>query len=106
MVTLANIAGTWVHAHEKDHDGLNVFVSGTTSLPPSRGRKRLQFLPEGTFLEATASADDRMKGAHGRYSLSGNHLTLMYDEPGRAPRTIEVSVSAVGGIAQLETKRV
>jgi hypothetical protein len=72
-----DILGRWVHAHERDDSGAKVFVSAVESLPPSRGRQRLEFLPDGTFVEGQPGADDRTTVASGTYRLDGKRLFLL-----------------------------
>lgn len=73
----ADILGRWVHAHERDDSGAKVFVSAGESLPPSRGRQRLEFLPDGTFIEGQPGADDRTVVASGTYRFVGKRLLLL-----------------------------
>lgn len=103
MVTTPQIVGSWVHAHERDHDDARVFAEGTTPLPPSRGRRRLKLLPDGTFAEAMAGADDRLAVSSGTYAYDGNMLTLKYDDPSRPETKLKTSLSPDG--KTLETVR-
>jgi hypothetical protein len=70
------IVGEWVHAHERDSAGAKVFVSAAEPLPPSRGRRRLTFRPDGTFVEGRPGADDRTVQASGTYEFDGKRLVL------------------------------
>lgn len=70
------ILGEWVHAHERDKAGAQVYVEAGQPLPPSRGRHRLQFLPDGTFVEQLPGANDRTSQTGGVYELDGATLVL------------------------------
>jgi hypothetical protein len=75
-VNTTAIHGEWVHAHERDGAGTKVFVSAAEPLPPSRGRRRLTFRPDGTFVEGRPGADDRTVQASGTYEFDGTRLVL------------------------------
>jgi len=76
------ILGDWVHAHERDSAGAKVFVDSSQTLPPSRGRQRLTFRADGTFVEGQPGADDRTVQATGTYEFDG--ATLVMHRPGGA----------------------
>jgi hypothetical protein len=103
MATTRSIAGDWVHAHERDHDRVQVFVRATSALPPSRGRRRLQLLPDGTFNEMRPGMDDRTVASAGVYTWDGTRLRLNFADPARRPQTLEAVLSADG--AALEVQR-
>jgi hypothetical protein len=95
MSTGARIVGDWVHAHERDHDGVRVFVDAAESLPPSRGRRRLSLRADGSFDEARPGADDRTAGASGTYEFDGQRLVLRHH--GQAtPAVLEAKVGSDG----------
>jgi hypothetical protein len=71
-----SIVGEWVHAHERDRGDAHVFVDGAQALPPSRGRRRLSFRPDGTYVDRQPGADDRCAKAGGTYEFDGKTLTL------------------------------
>jgi hypothetical protein len=70
------VLGEWVHAHEQDKAGAKVYVGAGEPLPPSRGRHRLRFLRDGTFVESMPGADDRSAQSGGTYTLDGTKLVL------------------------------
>jgi hypothetical protein len=97
-----SVAGDWVHAHERDHDRTQVFVSAATALPPSRGRRRLQLLRDGTFKELRPGADDRTVAAMGAYTWDGQRLRLNFSDPQRSPSTLEAVLSADGSMLEVQ----
>ena len=101
MATPRSIAGDWVHAHERDHERKQVFVSAATTLPPSRGRRRLQLLPDGTFKELRPGADDRTVAATGVYTWDGQRLRLNFSDPQRSPSTLEATLTADGSALEV-----
>lgn len=70
------ILGDWIHAHERDSAGVKLYVDAGEPLPPSRGRQRLTFLPDGTFVESQPGADDRAVQASGTFQFDGTKLVL------------------------------
>jgi hypothetical protein len=94
MATQRGVAGDWVHAHERDHDRTQVFVSAATALPPSRGR--LQLLGDGTFKELCPGMDGRAVAAAGAYTWDGHRLRFNFADPKRSPSTLEAVLSADG----------
>jgi len=70
------ILGNWVHAHERDSAGGKVYVEVGQPLPPSRGRHRIEFREDGTFVEGQPGADDRTAQASGHYQFDGTRLVL------------------------------
>jgi hypothetical protein len=101
MATQRGVAGDWVHAHERDHDRTQVFVSAATALPPSRGRRRLQLLGDGTFKELRPGMDDRAVAAAGVYTWDGQRLRLNFADPQRSPSSLEAVLSADGSTLEV-----
>ena len=97
-----SVAGDWVHAHERDHDRVQVFVSAATALPPSRGRHRLQLLGNGTFKEMRPGMDDRTVAAAGAYTWDGERLRLNFADPQRSPSMLEAVLSADGSTLEMQ----
>jgi hypothetical protein len=102
MAASRSIAGEWVHAHERDHDRVQVFVSAASALPPSRGRRRLHLLPDGTFKESRPGVDDRLVAAAGVYTWDGERLRLNFADPSRRPPSGEAALSADGASLELQ----
>ena len=80
MLAGKEIVGGWIHAHEQDQERTQVFVTDNSVLPPSRGRRRLKFLADGSFEDLRPGADDRATGLSGRFKFDGQHLTLSRGE--------------------------
>ena len=85
----ARLCGRWLHSHEEDAGGAQVFRPSAHALPPSRGRLCLELRRDGTLLETRPGADDRPRAARGRWELAGNRLRL-YSGPRAPARELEV----------------
>ncbi|HEY4295511.1 MAG TPA: hypothetical protein VGM85_03480 [Paraburkholderia sp.] len=100
MNTLSIVAD-WVHAHERDHDGYQVFVDASEPLPPSRGRRRLTICRDGQYVDTHPGGDDRAAQNRGTYQFDG-HVLLLHCSSGSRPLAYEVCLS---GGKQLEIRR-
>lgn len=77
MTDTDDLTGSWVHAHEQDHDGLQVFRSSEVDLPPSRGRTSFTLRPDGTASAGLPGPDDRgVSSGDGTWHLSGDLLEV------------------------------
>jgi len=83
-----HIVGTWAHVHEEDTPGRTVFRRGGP-LPPSRGRRMLEFLPGGELREGGPGPDDRRRWQAGSWTADGQRLILRL--PGRADEVLDVA---------------
>jgi hypothetical protein len=70
------LARAWVHAHEEDHDGLQVFKPLGTDLPPSRGRRILDLAQGGGAMLRTPGADDRLQSTPISWRLDDDRLLI------------------------------
>lgn len=89
--TPSRICGRWVHSHEEDSGGAQVYRPDDHAFAPSRGRRCLDLRRDGSLVETRAGADDRAHATHGRWELAGRTLRLISDEAARsAARELEV----------------
>ncbi|MFK4086498.1 hypothetical protein ACI2LF_20475 [Kribbella sp. NPDC020789] len=64
--------GRWTHSFEEDHDGVTVYRRDDYAFPPARGRRGVQFRPDGTLLRYTLGrADAPEERPAGRWSTDG-----------------------------------
>ncbi|HKX42563.1 MAG TPA: hypothetical protein VJO99_15510 [Burkholderiaceae bacterium] len=101
----ARIVGDWVHAHERDHDDVRVFVDARQPLPPSRGRRRLSLHTDGTFVDQQPGADDRSSASSGTYQFDGGRLVLHQQGGNAATIVYEAVVAADGSCLDLKRSR-
>lgn len=71
-----NLAGIWIHSHEEDHDGLQVYRPAGYPFPPARGRNSLTLEPDGSARSGSPGPDDRGTTAEGSWLLAGSQLTV------------------------------
>jgi hypothetical protein len=56
----------WVHAHEEDDGDLRVYRPAGYDLPPARGRRGLEFRPDGELLVYGPGPADKPQASPGR----------------------------------------
>jgi hypothetical protein len=72
----AELARTWVHAHEEDSPGRMVLRPADYPLPPSRGRRTIDLSESGAADLGQPGPDDRPVSAAGTWALDGRRLRL------------------------------
>jgi hypothetical protein len=70
------LARAWVHAHEADHDGLQVFRPLGAALPPSRGRRVIDLSHAESATITKPDASDRPMTHEAHWELVDNQLKL------------------------------
>jgi hypothetical protein len=85
---------SWVHSHEEDTETEKVFRPAHYKFPPSRGRTRFQFEPDGTLVHVVPGIDDRPKAQKGRWELTQDGDLILYPEssPAKSQRLRVVSI--------------
>ena len=74
---LAAIARHWVHSHEEDEGGAQVFRPAGFPLPPARGRDAFALDADGTLHPFIPGPDDRSsQPPAGSWKLDGRRLIL------------------------------
>jgi hypothetical protein len=79
----------WVHAHEQDHDGLQVFKPLGTALPPSRGRRVLDLSHAAKMTLTKPDAIDRPTISEAHWDLADDRLSLSSGSSNEAHYRIE-----------------
>jgi hypothetical protein len=76
-ITRSALAKEWVHSHEEDGNGIEVYRSPDHPFPPARGRDALHLQSGGTLVKRIPGPDDRptMMPA-GKWKLEGKKLIL------------------------------
>ncbi len=70
------LARAWVHAHEEDHDGMQVFRPLGTQLPPSRGRRVIDLSTPEVMTGLAPGADDRPESFHRAWTIENDVLRI------------------------------
>ena len=81
-VAPASLVGEWLHHHEEDSGGRCVFARAGTSLPRSRGRRRLAFGRGGALEGSAPGRGDAPDAMRGSWSLAPpDRLCLAWADP-------------------------
>lgn len=92
------MAGRWTHSFEEDHDGITVYRRDDFAFPPARGRRGVEFRPDGTFVQLSIGRGDAPEpGATGRWSAAGMLL--------RTPQLTAGSAGTAGRVVQATPDR-
>jgi Lipocalin-like domain len=79
----------WVHSHEEDRPGEQVFRPDSYAFPPSRGRNGLILASDGGYTErGPGPTDQPEERSGGAWELEGNKLTLRAPDGTTQVRTI------------------
>lgn len=83
------LAQHWLHSHEEDRPGEQVFRPASYNFPPSRGRTGFTIESGGSYTEHTPGPTDRPEErAGGAWEVQGDKLTLHAPDGTTHVRTI------------------
>jgi hypothetical protein len=86
----ADLFRSWLHSYEEDHDDVMVHRSADHPFPPARGRRGMEFVPDGTFLDHPVGRGDAPDTVRGRWRQVGDRRVEVSFEDGRAGRVLEI----------------
>jgi hypothetical protein len=73
----AALAKSWVHSHEEDKEGVQVFRPASYPFPPARGRDALRLDADGSLMKSIPGPDDRTSTQPaGCWKVRGKKLIL------------------------------
>jgi hypothetical protein len=85
-----DLAKHWVHSHEEDREGVEVYRTPDYPFPPARGRDALTLQPGGTLVREIPGPDDRRTTMPaGSWTLHGKALTLHHRSGPSTEYTVE-----------------
>lgn len=94
----------WIHSHEEDSEGLQVYRPDSFQFPRARGRSALEIRPDGTFILERIAARDGREKLPGRWTLlRRNTISIRLDDPQAEPFTITV-VSCDAGVLRIRSQ--
>ena len=67
------LLGRWLHSREEDEGDVRVYRPAGYDLPPARGRRGLEFRPDGELLVIGPGPADKPEAAAGRWEPAGEH---------------------------------
>ncbi|MFI6038959.1 hypothetical protein ACIBBD_33460 [Streptomyces sp. NPDC051315] len=80
----------WLHSYEEDHDDVTVFRPEDHPFPPARGRRGMEFAPDGSFADHPVGRGDAPDTVRGRWRAVGDRRVAVSFEGARAGRVLEI----------------
>ncbi len=79
---MTDLTGRWVHSHEEDEGDVRVYRPAGYDLPPARGRRGLEFRPDGEVVVYGLGQTDKPQ-AMARITPPDDALEIVSAEPDR-----------------------
>ncbi len=79
----------WMHSHEEDDGDVRVYRPAGYALPPARGRRGLEFLPDGELLVIGPDPADRPQPRAGHWEQAGERRARV-SLPSAVPQELEI----------------
>jgi hypothetical protein len=86
----AELFGRWLHSHEEDEGDVRVYRPAGYDLPPARGRRGLEFRPDGELLVIGPGPTDRPQTSSGRWEPAGERRARLSMPSPDEPRELEI----------------
>ncbi|MFJ8047187.1 hypothetical protein [Streptomyces luteogriseus] len=81
---------SWLHSYEEDHEDVRVYRPDDFPFPPARGRRGMEFAPDGAFVDHPLGRGDAPGAVPGRWRLvSDRHIALSFGGA-RPDRELEI----------------
>jgi hypothetical protein len=86
----------WVHAHEEDMEGVEVYRPTTFRFPPSHPRPGFEIMEDGAFIEYVPAPDDGgvVRGGTGHWEAEVSDL-IRVNFDGVEPRSFTLTIVAI-----------
>src|SRR5580765_4919443 len=65
------LIGPWLHSHEEDGEGLQIYRPASYKFPPSRGRRGFEFREDGELVYIGIARTDGAEPMAGAWSIEG-----------------------------------
>lgn len=80
-----------MHSFEEDMNGITVYRPDNYEFPRARGRKGIEFRPEGVFIDWEIGRTDAPHGINGHWEIEGSgRVRVSFEENIRPPRILEI----------------
>jgi hypothetical protein len=66
------LIGRWLHSHEEDGEGLQIYRPASYKFPPARGRRGLEFRDGGELVYIGIARTDGAEPMAGAWTIEGN----------------------------------
>jgi hypothetical protein len=79
----------WTHSFEEDHDSIEVYRPETYAFPRARGRRSLEFRPDGTCVDWAIGRGDAREARPATWRAEGNDR-IAIEKPGGQVQTLRI----------------
>lgn len=91
MIPWENIVGHWVHFHEEDEQGHEIYLPANFDFPPSRGRVGFEFKSDGELIYYFIAPADGLSKAEGKWQpVDKNNIAIKFKDPKLPPIQLEI----------------
>ncbi|WP_314245274.1 hypothetical protein [Streptomyces sp. DSM 40907] len=81
----------WVHSFEEDTEAVTVYRPADYPFPPARGRRGLEFAPDGVFIDHPIGRGDAPDAVPGRWQLAeGSRVVISFPGSDLPDRGLEI----------------
>ena len=80
----------WVHVHEEDDGDVRVYRPAGSELPPARGRRGLEFRPDGELLVIGPGPADKPQTSSGHWASAGERRARVSLPSADEPQELEI----------------
>ncbi|WP_159029184.1 hypothetical protein [Streptomyces viridochromogenes] len=81
---------SWFHSYEEDHGDVRVYRPDDYPFPPARGRRGMEFAPDGAFVDHPLGRGDAPDAVPGRWRLGPAGRISLTFEGARPDRELEI----------------
>ncbi|MEU2540657.1 hypothetical protein [Streptomyces iakyrus] len=81
---------SWLHSYEEDHEDVRVYRPDDFPFPPARGRRGMEFAPDGTFVDHPLGRGDAPGAVPGRWRLVPDRRIELTFDGDRPDRELEI----------------
>ena len=103
-MTLKQLEGTWLHAHEEDHDDVQVYRPNTYAFGPSRGRTGFAFDHNGLFTQYDIAPTDGIEGRKGQWKAQDERTVRISLDDKKEPDYLLEIVSLENNVLKVRRK--
>ncbi|MFI7102598.1 hypothetical protein ACIBK8_24945 [Streptomyces sp. NPDC050161] len=87
----AELFRQWTHSYEEDAEGVTVYRPVGYPFPPARGRRGMEIVADGTYIDHAIGAADVPDIVPGRWSTAdGRSLDISFPGTDRPVRRLEI----------------